>query len=109
MQKIKLKKGDLVQVIAGDSRLSEKNKGKILSIDKEKGRAIVEGVNMVSKHSKPSAKNTQGGIVKQEASIHISNLMLIDETGKATRVGRKLDEKTNKLVRYSKNTGEVIK
>ena len=108
--KIKLKKGDLVQVIAGDSRLSQNNKGQILSIDLAKNRAIVEGVNFVSKHTKPNAKNPQGGIVKQEASVHISNLMLIEPgTGKATRVGRKLDEKSNKLVRYSKKTQEVIK
>jgi large subunit ribosomal protein L24 len=106
--KIKLKKGDLVQVIAGDARLEKNNTGKILSIDLAKNRAIVEGVNLVSKHTKPNAKNPQGGIVKQEASIHISNLMLID-AGKLTRVGRKLDAKTNKLVRYSKKTGEVIK
>lgn len=106
--KIKLKKGDMVQVIAGDARLDKVNKGTILSIDLAKNRAIVEGVNLVSKHTKPNAKNPQGGIVKQEASIHISNLMLI-EAGKLTRVGRKLDDKTGKLVRYSKKTGEVIK
>jgi large subunit ribosomal protein L24 len=107
--KIKLKKGDLVQVIAGDARHDKShNTGKILSIDLAKNRAIVEGVNLVSKHTKPNAKNPQGGIVKQEASIHISNLMLI-EAGKLTRVGRKLDEKTNKLVRYSKKSKEVIK
>ena len=65
---------------------------------------------MVSKHAKPSAKNTQGGIVKQEAAVHISNLMLIEpSTGKPTRIGRKVDEKSNKLVRVSKKTGEVIK
>ena len=108
--KIKLKKGDLVQVIAGDARLEKNNSGKILSIDLAKNRAIVEGVNLVSKHTKPNAKNPQGGIVKQEASVHISNLMLIEPgTGKVTRVGRKLDSKSNKLVRYSKKTGEVIK
>jgi large subunit ribosomal protein L24 len=108
--KIKLKKGDLVQVIAGDARLEKNNTGKILSIDLAKNRAIVEGVNLVSKHTKPNAKNPQGGIVKQEASIHISNLMLVEpSTGKLTRVGRKLDEKTNKLVRYSKKSKEVIK
>lgn len=105
--KLNIKKGDSVKVIAGDSKGQE---GKILSIDKAKNRAFVEGVNMVSKHAKPSAKNTQGGIVKQEASVHISNLMLIEAgTGKPTRVGRRLDEKTNKLVRYSKKSGEVIK
>ena len=105
--KLHIKKGDSVQVIAGDSK---NQTGTILSIDRIKGRAIVEGVNLVSKHTKPNAKNPQGGIVKQEASVHISNLMLIEPgTGKATRIGRKLDDKTNKLVRYSKKTGEVIK
>ncbi len=105
--KLHIKKGDSVRVIAGDSKNQE---GKILSVDKVKSRAVVEGVNLVSKHTKPNAKSPQGGIVKQEASVHISNLMLIEpKTGKVTRVGRKLDEKTNKLVRYSKKTGEVIK
>ena len=105
--KLHIKKGDSVIVIAGDSKNSE---GKILSIDRVKNRAIVEGVNLVSKHAKPSAKNTQGGIVKQEAAVHISNLMLIEpSTGKPTRLGRKVDEKSNKLVRVSKKTGEVIK
>ena len=105
--KLHIKKGDLVKVIAGDSKNQE---GKILSIDRIKGRAIVEAVNLVSKHTKPSAKHAQGGIVKQEASVHISNLMLIEPgTGKATRVGRKLDETSKKLVRYSKKTGELIK
>ena len=75
-----------------------------------KSRAFVEGVNMVSKHTKPNAKSPQGGIVKQEASVHISNLMLVEAgTGKPTRVGRKLDETSKKLVRYSKKSGEVIK
>jgi len=104
--KLNIKKGDAVKVIAGDSKGQE---GKILSIDKAKSRAIVEGVNLVSKSTKPDAKNPQGGIVKQEASIHVSNLMLIEaSTGKPTRVGRKLDDKS-KLVRYSKKSGEVIK
>ena len=105
--KLHIKKGDSVQVIAGDSKSQV---GVILSIDRVKGRAIVEGVNLVSKHTKPNAKNPQGGIVKQEASVHISNLMVVEpKTGKATRIGRKLDDKTKKLVRYSKKTGEVIK
>ena len=105
--KVNIKKGDLVKVIAGDSKGQE---GKVLSVERAKLRALVEGVNLVSKHSKPSAQNSNGGIVKQEASIHISNLMLIEPgTGKPTRVGRKLDEKADRLVRYSKKTGEVIK
>jgi large subunit ribosomal protein L24 len=105
--KLHIKKGDSVKVIAGDSKNQE---GKVLSIDRVKNRAIVEGVNLVSKHTKPNAKSPQGGIVKQEASVHISNLMLIETgTGKPTRVGRKLDDTSKKLVRYSKKTGEVIK
>jgi large subunit ribosomal protein L24 len=104
--KLHIKKDDLVKVLAGDSKGQE---GKILSIDKVKNRAVVEGVNLVSKHTKPDAKNPQGGIVKKEASVHVSNLMLIEpKTGKVTRVGRKLDD-NKKLVRYSKKTGEVIK
>ena len=106
-KKLHIKKGDSVKVIAGESKGKE---GKVLSIDRAKNRAFVEGVNEVSKHTKPNAKHPQGGIVKQEASIHISNLMLIEPgTGKTTRVGRKLDEKSNKLVRIPKKSGEVIK
>lgn len=103
--KFKLKKGDLVRVISGESKGQE---GKILSIDTKKQRVLVEGVNLVSKHSKPSAKNTQGGIVKQEGSIHVSNLMFV-ENGKTIRLGRGTDEKTGKSVRISKATNEVIK
>lgn len=105
MSKLKLKKGDTVKVISGESRGQE---GKIVSIDTVKERAIVEGVNMISKHTKPNAKNPNGGIVKQEGSIHISNLMLV-EAGKTVRVGRRLNEKTNKLERYSKKSKEAIK
>lgn len=104
--KLNIKKGDTVKVIAGDSKGKQ---GKVLELDVEKLQAIVEGVNLVSKHTKPNAKNAQGGIVKKEAGIHISNLMVVDNTGKPTRVGRKLDSKTNKSVRYSKKSGEVIK
>ena len=106
MAKLKIKKGDTVKVISGDDRGKQ---GRILSIDKENFRAIVEGINMSTKHTRPTAKNTKGGIIHQEASIHISNLMLVDAKGNATRVGRKLDEATNKLVRYSKKSGELIK
>ena len=105
MGKSKIKKGDMVKVVAGDSKGQE---GKVLKVLVDKYKAIVEGINMVSKSTKPNAKNTKGGIVKKEAPIHISNLMVIDNTGKPTRVGRKLDNK-GKLVRYSKNSGEVIK
>lgn len=105
MSKLKLKKGDTVRVISGESRGQE---GKIVSIDTVKNRAIVEGVNMISKHTKPSAKNANGGIVKQEGSIHISNLMFV-EAGKTVRIGRVVDEKTNKIERISKKTKEVIK
>jgi large subunit ribosomal protein L24 len=104
--KIKIKKGDLVKVIAGDSKGSE---GKILEVILDSGRAIVEGANLVSKHTKPNAAKPNGGIVKQEAAIHISNLMLIDpKTGKPTRVGRKRNA-VGKLVRIAKTTGEEIK
>jgi large subunit ribosomal protein L24 len=102
--KLKIRKGDIVKVIAGDSKGMQ---GRVLEILLEKKRAFVEGVNMVSKHSKPNAKNTQGGIVKKEAPIHISNLMLIDGKGNATRIGRR--EEDGKLVRYSKKSEEVIK
>lgn len=102
--KLHIKKGDTVKVIAGDSNGQQ---GKIILIDIAKKRAIVEGVNMVSKHTKPSANNPQGGIEKMEASIHISNLMLVDAKGIATRTGRK--EADGKLVRYSKKSGELIK
>ena len=93
-------------IIAGDSRGQQ---GKVLKVNTDKGMAIVEGVNMVSKHTKPNAKSPQGGIVKKEAPVHISNLMVIDNSGKPTRTGRELDGKTEKLVRFSKKTGEVIK
>jgi len=105
-KKINIKKGDSVMVITGESK---GQKGRVLEVDRTKDRVIVEGVNMVSKHTKPNAKAPQGGIVKKESPVHISNLMLIDPTtGKPTRVGRKLSEK-NKLVRYSKKSGEEIK
>ncbi len=93
-------------VIAGDSRSQQ---GKVLRVDTAKEKAIVEGVNLVSKHTKPNAKSPQGGIVKKEAPVHLSNLMVVDNSGKPTRIGRRLDPKTEKLVRYSKKSGEVIK
>ena len=104
--KLHIKKGDTVQVIAGDDKGKS---GKVLEILAEKNRAIVEGINIVTKHQKPSAGKPEGGIKKTEASIHISNLMLVDPaSGKPTRVGRKADDK-GKLQRYSKKTGELIK
>jgi large subunit ribosomal protein L24 len=105
-KKIHIKKGDTVMVITGESK---GQKGRVLEVDRKKDRAIVEGVNLVSKHTKPHAKAPQGGIIKKEAPIHISNLMLIDPTsGKPTRIGKRLNEK-NKLVRYSKKSEEEIK
>ena len=105
MSKLKLKKGDTVKVISGESRGQE---GKIVSINTKSERAIIEGVNLISKHSKPSAKNANGGIVKQEGTIHISNLMYLED-GKTVRIGRKLNDTTNKIERISKKTKEVIK
>jgi large subunit ribosomal protein L24 len=105
-KKTHIKKGDQVMVITGESK---GQKGRVLEVDREKTRALVEGVNMVSKHTKPNTKAPQGGIIKKEAPVHISNLMLIDPTsGKPTRVGKRLNEK-DKLVRYSKKSGEEIK
>ena len=106
MAKIKIKKNDTVIVTTGNSKGV---KGKVIKVYPSKNRAMVEGANMISKHTKPNAASPQGGIVKQEASIHISNLVLVDpSTGEATKIGRKVDEKTGKIVRYSKNSGEVI-
>lgn len=104
MSKLHIKKGDTVKVLSGTDNGKT---GKITSVDREKGRAFVEGVNLVSKHTKPSAANPQGGIVKREASVHISNLMVVDSKGQASRIGRKLN-KDGKLVRYSKKSGEVL-
>lgn len=104
--KLHIKKGDTVKVIAGNSKGMQ---GKVLIVETKDYKAIVEGINLVSKHTKPNAKNTQGGILKQEAPVHISNLMVVDSKGNTTKIGRKLDAKTEKLVRYSKKSGEVIK
>jgi large subunit ribosomal protein L24 len=107
MVKLKIKKNDTVVVLAGTSKGKE---GKVIKVYSSTNRAIVEGVNMVSKHTKPNAANPQGGIIKQESSINISNLMLVDpKSGQPTRIGRKIDEKTGKLVRFAKKSGEVIK
>lgn len=103
MAKLKIKTEDVVRVITGDHKGSE---GKVLSITKDKQKAIVEGVNMVKKHTKPSAQNPQGGIVEKEAPIHISNLSLLTKKGETTRVGYKMEG--DKKVRYSKKSNEVI-
>jgi large subunit ribosomal protein L24 len=105
-KKLHIKKGDTVMVITGNSKGQQ---GKVLKVLHEKSLAIVEGINMVSKHTKPNAKSPQGGIQKKEAPVHISNLMVIDNTGKPSRTGRKIDPKSEKLVRYSKKSGEVIR
>ena len=104
--KFKIKKGDLVKIIAGDSKGAQ---GKVLEVIKTTNRVLVEGANMVSKHTKPNAANPNGGIIKQEAALHISNVMLVDpKTGKPTRVGRVLNS-AGKLVRVAKISGEEIK
>ncbi|MBX7126913.1 MAG: 50S ribosomal protein L24 [Cyclobacteriaceae bacterium] len=104
--KLHIRKGDTVLVIAGDDRGKQ---GKVMEILTAKNRAVVEGLNMVTKHQKPSAGKPEGGIKKMEAGIHLSNLQLVDPAnGKPTRIGRKRNEK-GKLQRYSKKTGEFIK
>lgn len=105
-KKLNIKKGDTVQVISGED---VGKKGRVLEIIRKTDRAIVEGVNIIKKHTKPNTEHPNGGIVEKEAPIHISNLMLVDpKTGKPTRIGRRLNEE-GKLVRYSKKSGEEIK
>ena len=107
-KKLHIKKGDTVFVNAGENKGQQ---GRVLEvIRKEKeARAIVEGINLVSKHTKPNAKSPQGGVIKKEASVHVSNLMIVDpSTGKPTRIGRKQNSE-GRLVRYSKKSGEEIK
>jgi large subunit ribosomal protein L24 len=103
--KIHIKKGDLVKLISGKI-VDGKNTGKVLRVYPKTYRALVEGLNIISRHTKPSASSPEGGIIKKEATIHISNLMVL-ENGQATRVGRKSNEK-GKLQRYSVKTGEFI-
>ena len=103
MRKLKIKTGDNVRVIAGDHKGSE---GNIIKVSLEKNKVIVEGVNMVKKHMKPSAQSPQGGIVEKEASIQISNLSLLTSKGQTTRVGYKMEE--GKKVRFAKKSNEVI-
>lgn len=102
MSAMKIKKGDLVKVIAGKDKDKE---GKVISVDQKNGKVLVEGVNMMTKHTKPSAANQQGGIVTTEAPIDASNVMLVVD-GKATRVGFKMEG--DKKVRFAKSTGKVI-
>jgi large subunit ribosomal protein L24 len=103
-KKLHIKIGDTVKVLIGESRDQE---GKVLTIDRTKERATVEGVNMVKRHTKPSASEPQGGIIEKESTVHISNLMVVVK-GQASRLGRKMNDK-GKLVRYSKKSGEEIK
>ena len=105
MAKLHIKKGDTVYVNAGNDKGKT---GKVLAVDPQKDRVIVEGVNLVSKHTKPNSKQPQGGILKKEAGVHISNLQLLDpQTNKPTRVGYKFED--GKKIRYSKKSGEEIK
>jgi large subunit ribosomal protein L24 len=105
-KKLHIKKGDTVFVNAGEDRGKT---GRVLEVITGKNRAIVEGINMVSKHTKPNAEHPQGGIIKQEAPVHVSNLQVVDPVnGGPTRIGRRLNEK-EKLVRYAKKSGEEIK
>ena len=107
MSKLHIKKGDIVYVNAGEDR---KKTGRVLKVLVEEKRAIVEGINMVTKHAKPSAKSPQGGRETKESSIHISNLNPVDpKSGKPTRIKRALNTKTNRLVRYAKRSGEELK
>lgn len=106
MSKLHIKKGDTVFVNAGDDKGKT---GRVLEVMPKEQRAIVEGINLVSKHTKPSPKHPQGGIIKQEAAIHVSNLQVVDPSkGGPTRIGRRLND-NNKLVRYAKKSGEEIK
>lgn len=102
--KLHVKKGDMVMVITGDDK---GKKGRVIEVFNEEKRALVEGVNIVSRHTKPNAQNQQGGIIKKEAPVNISNLKVVDKSGNATRIGRKVTE-TGKIVRVSKKSGEVI-
>jgi large subunit ribosomal protein L24 len=105
-KKLHIKKGDTVYVISGESKGQQ---GRVLEVQRSKDRAIVEGVNLISKHQKPNAEHPQGGIIKKEAGVHISNLMVVDpKSGKPTRIGRRRNSE-GKLVRFAKKSGEEIK
>ncbi len=101
--KFHIKKGDTVKILSGNSK---GNTGTVLAVDRRKYRAIVEGENMISKHTKPTSESPDGGIIEKEAAIHISNLMYVDAAGTPTRIGRKVVD--GKIVRYSKKTGDII-
>jgi large subunit ribosomal protein L24 len=101
--KLHVKKGDTVMVIAGDDK---GKKGRVIEVFNAEKRALVEGINIVSRHTKPNAQNQQGGIIKKEAPINISNLKVVDKSGNATRISRKVQD--GKIVRVSKKSGEVI-
>jgi large subunit ribosomal protein L24 len=105
MKRFKVKKGDQVKVIAGEYKGKE---GRVLEVITAKDRVLVEGVNIITKHEKPNAKNPQGGLIKKEAPVHVSNVMVIDNAGNATRVGRRRGT-NGKLVRYSKKSNEDLK
>ncbi|MBM3429021.1 MAG: ribosomal protein [Bacteroidota bacterium] len=104
-KRLKIKKGDMVVVTAGDNKGKQ---GRVIEVNRDKDTVIVEGVNMITRHRKPSAQNPQGGIEKREAGIHVSNVMLMDAKGNVTRVGRRRNE-NGKLERFAKKTGEAIK
>jgi len=104
-KRLKIKKGDMVVVTAGDNKGKQ---GRVIEVNREKDTVIVEGVNLVTRHKKPSAQNPQGGIEKREAGIHVSNVMVLDAKGNATRIGRRKNEE-GKLERFAKKTGEAIK
>lgn len=103
-KRVKIKTGDQVKILSGSSRGKE---GKVLEVLRKKDRVLVEGVNMITKHVKPSATNPEGGIETKEAPVHISNVMVIDNQGNPTRVGRRRND-AGKLERFSKKSGEVI-
>lgn len=105
MAKLHIKKGDTVKVLAGEYKGQT---GMVIQVLPEKNKALVEGINVVKKHNKPTAENPQGGITEMEAPVHLSNLMYVDANGEASRIGRKADD-NGKLVRYSKKTQEIIK
>lgn len=103
MAKIKIKRDDKVLVVAGEHKGSE---GKVIKVMRDQNKAIIEGVNMIKKHAKPSAQNPQGGIIEKEAAIHISNLSLTTADGEATRVGYRLED--GNKVRFAKKNNEVV-